>query len=91
MITELVNNAYLHAFPDGGGEITVTVRAMPGGAQLIISDNGIGFVEIETRRRGVGLVRRLVQQVGATLSMQSGQGTTWTVDIDLAESPKLAA
>jgi two-component sensor histidine kinase len=85
VITELVSNAYMHAFPDGPGEIVVTMRVIPKGAWLSIADNGTGFVEAETRRRGVGLVRRLLGQVGATLSLQSDQGTTWTVDFPVPE------
>ena len=65
VVTELVNNAYLHAFPHGGvGEISVKLRASSDQLVLSVSDNGIGFVETETRRRGIGLVRRLVGQVG---------------------------
>jgi two-component sensor histidine kinase len=85
VITELISNAYTHAFPDGPGEIVVTMRAIPEGAWLSIVDNGTGFVETETKRRGVGLVRRLLGQVGATLSLQSDQGTTWTVNFPVPE------
>jgi two-component sensor histidine kinase len=92
VITELVSNAYLHAFPDGSGEIQVTMRAIPNGAWLSVVDNGSGFVEVETKRRGVGLVRRLLEQIGATLSLQSDQGTTWTVGFPVPEiSPVSAA
>ena len=80
VITELVSNAYMHAFPEGSGEIDVTVRVIPGGARLSIVDNGVGFVEVETKRRGVGLVRRLLEQVDATLSLQSDRGTAWTIN-----------
>jgi two-component sensor histidine kinase len=85
VITELVSNAYMHAFPDGPGEIVVMMRVIPKGAWLSVADNGTGFVEAETKRRGVGLVRRLLGQVGATLSLQSDQGTTWTVNFPVPE------
>ena len=79
IITELVNNAYLHAFPDGAGEISVALRVTPSGASLSIADNGIGFVEVETKRRGMGLVRRLVRQVDGILTLQSAGGSKWTI------------
>jgi two-component sensor histidine kinase len=86
VITELVNNAYLHAFPDGIGAISVGLRLSPGQALLSVSDNGIGFVEIETSRRGMGLIRRFVDQVGATLSLVSDHGSTWTITMAVAEA-----
>jgi two-component sensor histidine kinase len=81
ILTELVNNAYLHAFPDGSGEISVALRVTPDGTSLSIADNGVGFVEVETTRRGMGLVKRLVRQVGGSLSLQSNLGSTWTITL----------
>jgi two-component sensor histidine kinase len=92
IITELVSNAYMHAFA-GPGELRVTLSvAPPGGAVLSVIDNGVGFTEVTgTKRRGVGLVRRLVEQVGATLSLRSDQGTAWTIGFTLPEpSPERA-
>jgi two-component sensor histidine kinase len=79
IITELVNNAYLHAFPERDGEISVALTVKSGQATLLVVDNGIGFAEAETKRRGMVLVRRLVKQVGGTLSLRSGDGTAWTL------------
>jgi two-component sensor histidine kinase len=86
VITELVNNAYLHAFPAGGGEIAVALRIAPGRMVLSITDNGIGFVEVETKRRGVGLVRRLVEQAGGALAMTADNGTAWTITLATSET-----
>ena len=91
VITELVSNAYIHAFPDGAGEISVTLRATPGGTSLTIADNGVGFIEVETKRRGMGLVKRLVQQVGGTLSLRSDHGSAWTIGLDSNAAAPLAA
>lgn len=91
VVTELVNNAYLHAFPEGPGEIRVVVRAAPGGVSLSISDTGVGFVEeVETKRHGVGLVRRLVTQVGGILSLRADAGTTWTIDLPVPAGAALS-
>jgi two-component sensor histidine kinase len=79
IITELVSNAYLHAFPDHVGTICVTLKVESDQAVLVITDDGSGFVEIETGRRGVGLVRRLVKQVGGTLTLVVDRGSVWTL------------
>jgi two-component sensor histidine kinase len=79
VITELVNNSYLHAFPSGVGEISVSLQVASGRASLLIADDGVGFVEVETKRRGMGLVRRLVQQVGGTLTREVGPGSKWMI------------
>lgn len=86
VITELVSNAYLHAFPQGSGEIHVTMRAIPGGVRLSVVDNGVGFVEVESKRRGVRLVRRLLEPVRATLSLKSDRGTAWTIHLPVPET-----
>jgi two-component sensor histidine kinase len=91
VITELVNNAYLHAFPDCGGDILVTLRVTRSGPVLTVSDNGVGYVEVETARRGLGLVKRLVQQVGGALSYQSGSGTIWTITLTTDDVANMAA
>jgi len=80
IITELVNNAYLHAFGGSGGEISVVFRVMQTGATLTISDNGVGFlVGAASDRNGLTLVRRLAQQVNGSAGVQSEAGTTWTI------------
>jgi two-component sensor histidine kinase len=81
VVTELVSNSYLHAFPDGAGIISVVLRVTSGRAMLTICDNGIGFVERETKRRGIGLVRRLVQQVDGNLSHRDDLGSIWTITL----------
>jgi two-component sensor histidine kinase len=91
VVTELVNNAYLHAFPDGKGEITVALKVMSEQPVLSISDNGTGFIEVETTRRGMGLVKRLVQQTGGTLSLASNHGSTWTIMLAVDELTPVAA
>jgi two-component sensor histidine kinase len=86
IITEIVNNAYLHAFPNRGGDISVTLLVALTEATIIVADNGIGFVEIETKRRGMNLVRRLVQQVGGTISLRSHEGSAWTIRFPLQQN-----
>lgn len=82
VVAELVTNSYGHAFPQRNGNIVVTLLKNngDGSATLSIKDDGIGFaVRTDSSRRGLGLVGRLVEQVGGTMVLQSGEGTTWTL------------
>ena len=79
VVTEVVTNSYDHAFPGGKGAINVSVRRAAGDvemATMTISDNGGGFkAELDSKRHGLGLVRRLVEQVHGTAMVNSDHGT----------------
>jgi two-component sensor histidine kinase len=83
VVAELVTNGYDHAFSDGAGSITVAVRAAIAAgdmATLTIGDNGKGFEpKAESKRHGLGLVRRLVEQICGSATMASDHGTLWTI------------
>jgi len=83
VLAELVTNSYDHAFPSGKGATTVSVRGVAGNdkmATMTISDNGTGFAEQpDSKRHGLGLVRRLIHQVHGTAIVASGPGTVWTI------------
>jgi two-component sensor histidine kinase len=86
VVAEVVTNSYDHAFPDSRrGSIGVSVRRAEGDvAALIISDDGIGFqAGIENKRHGLGLVRRLVEQVRGSAIVDSRHGTVWTISIPI--------
>lgn len=88
VISELISNSYEHAFPDGRGAITVSLSPDPatGGGRIIFADDGVGFKGPEdNKRHGLGLVRRLMQQVGGTATLVPGQGTQWTLRFPLPE------
>jgi two-component sensor histidine kinase len=87
VVTELVTNSFDHAFSDGDGAIVVSAYRRGDGTEsiLTISDNGSGFVpQTESKRHGLGLVRRLIEQVRGTVSMASDQGTVWTIAFPVA-------
>ncbi len=91
VVTEVTSNAYLHAFPSRSGIIRVEFSQNDGTGTLTISDDGIGFVEHNTNKRhGVGLIRRLVEQIDGTAKMTIDEGTTWTltfpVDVTVEKS-----
>jgi two-component sensor histidine kinase len=80
VIAEIVSNAYIHAFPGRIGAIRVALTRSATGALLTIDDDGIGFVEPPTsKRHGLGLVRRLMEQIGGAVRVVSDQGTEWTL------------
>ena len=49
-------------------------------ATMTISDNGRGFTDYpDSKRHGLGLVRRLIKQVHGTMTLASDHGTVWTI------------
>jgi two-component sensor histidine kinase len=89
VVAEVVTNSYDHAFPAGKGTITVSVRggvADDGMATMTIRDDGIGFeANAGSKRHGLGLVRRLVEQIRGTVKLERDQGTLWTIRIPLSD------
>jgi two-component sensor histidine kinase len=90
VVAELVTNSYDHTFPGGQGAIIVLVRRTAtavGMATMTIRDNGKGFnVEADNKRHGLGLVRRLVEQVRGTVMSDTDHGTVWTIRFPVAYS-----
>jgi len=91
VVAELVTNSYDHAFPMGKGAINVSARRTNGDAAMatmIIRDDGTGFAPADgNKRHGVGLVRRLVEQIRGTTTVASDRGTVWTINFPLAFAP----
>jgi two-component sensor histidine kinase len=86
VVAEVVTNSYDHAFPEGKrGSIAVSVRRTDGDiATLTISDDGTGFLaKAENKRHGLGLVRRLVEQVRGRAIVNADHGTVWTIKIPI--------
>lgn len=87
VVTEVVTNSYDHAFPGGKGSITVSVGSVVGDGStmtmtMTLRDDGEGFKpQAESKRHGLGLVRRLVEQVGGISRLDSEKGTVWTIEI----------
>jgi two-component sensor histidine kinase len=87
VVAEIVTNSYDHAFPSGKGSIIVSVRnALPAldTMTMTISDDGEGFkAQAESKRHGLGLVRRLVEQIRGTATVDSQNGTVWRIKIPM--------
>ncbi|MDB5581835.1 MAG: signal transduction histidine kinase [Bradyrhizobium sp.] len=90
VVAEVVTNSYDHAFPGGKGSINVSVQSVGsdvGTMTMTLRDDGEGFkAQAESKRHGLGLVRRLVEQVGGTASLVSENGTAWTIKIPVSPS-----
>ncbi|MDB6154149.1 MAG: hypothetical protein JWL90_2602 [Chthoniobacteraceae bacterium] len=95
LITELVSNAFKHAFPSGrGGSITISLKPTKAGlVQLIVHDNGVGlpqgFDVANIPGVGLKLVRDLTQQLGGTVELQSDHGTVATITFANPDPPEL--
>jgi hypothetical protein len=47
---------------------------------VVVADDGIGLVDPPaTKSHGVGLVKRLMEQIGGSATFRSDQGTEWTL------------
>jgi len=68
---EAVSNALKHS---GAARITISIRAAPGGWQLVVADNGRGFRETAGRKPGLGLraMRHRAGLMGMKLEIESG-------------------
>jgi two-component sensor histidine kinase len=95
VVAELVTNSYDHAFPGGKGATKVSVLRAAGDddmATMTVSDDGQGFEgQAEDKRHGLGLVRRLIEQVRGTVMVASDHGTIWTIRFPTAIAPVPAA
>ncbi len=85
ILNELISNCLKHAFPDErAGEIRIGLRLhAPGTCVLRISDTGVGFPEDidihATESFGLQLVCILTEQLGGTVALDRGDGTTFTI------------
>jgi two-component sensor histidine kinase len=82
LVTELVTNAYKHAFPfDQHGTIDVSLTVMgEGKARLAVLDNGTGMPAASPPVTiGQQIIAELVDQLGGEMTMNQNQGTHLTV------------
>ena len=84
LITELLSNAYKHAFADDrSGNISISLQSSAGQIELAVADDGVGLpAEFDYRQAktlGLQLVTALVNQLGGTLELESDPGTRFRV------------
>jgi len=83
IVTELLTNAYMHAFPKGIGNIQISLVRIPDqkSARLVVADDGIGFKKAhEIKRNGIKLIRMLVEQLDGTIEISNQIGAHFMVE-----------
>jgi two-component sensor histidine kinase len=89
VVAELISNSYRHAFPVGWGIIEVSLHqgASADEAEIIFTDNGVGFIDpVSNSRHGIGLVRRLMEQIDGSAKLQLEKGSAWTLKFPVPAS-----
>jgi PAS domain S-box-containing protein len=92
ILNELVSNALRHAFPAGGGAVTVSLSREPaiGRLCLRVSDNGVGLPPgldwRQSRSLGLRLVQMLTTQLQGTVETGPGPGTEFRVSFVAKEA-----
>lgn len=66
VVTEWVTNAFKYAYPEGSGQVRVSIAAADGMVRMIVDDDGIGRVE-GAPARGTGLGTRIVSAMATSL------------------------
>jgi PAS domain S-box-containing protein len=88
IISELVTNAYKHAFPEGGaGEVRITVGRGNEELSIRVADNGVGLPENGEppgASLGTELVGLLAEQINGRVSTRSDGGTAVEVTFPLS-------
>ncbi len=83
IVTELVTNAFKHAFPGGRfGKISVVGSVIGNRLILQVLDDGVGLPTPHHFQRGLSTVQRLVDDLGGTFSVKAlPQGTCAEVEL----------
>lgn len=84
VVNELVTNSLKHAFPNGQGQINVSLHQVGDGYELKVCDNGIGG-QRGSSNTGSKLVQILVKQLNGKLdiSYEAGRCTTISLPEDI--------
>jgi two-component sensor histidine kinase len=82
IVNELVSNAYKHAFAEAdSGLVRVSVGTEENLCVLEVADSGIGMPDDARQSLGMTLVHMLVEQIGGTVEVVVGNGTTLRVRV----------
>lgn len=81
LVTELTTNALKHAFPEGEGEVRVSLEA-PAGEEVVlrVADNGVGFSDAACAPApslGLTIVKGLVRQLRGRIQSSQANGVCW--------------
>jgi two-component sensor histidine kinase len=74
VVTEWVTNAFKYAYPDGTGEVRVTVRQLPEDTlELVVEDDGVGRAE-GAPAKGTGLGTKIVTAMATSMRAKIDYG-----------------
>lgn len=84
IVHEIISNSLKHAFPEGRGEVYVGLKRQDNGFhELTIRDDGVGLPEEvdihESESLGMQLIMGLTKQIGGTVEIKSGSGTSYSI------------
>lgn len=74
-VSEAVGNVARHAYPGGGGEVDLEVRADDGMVVVVVADNGIGTAE-PSDTPGLGLGLQLIKARTRSWKLESDESGT---------------
>jgi two-component sensor histidine kinase len=82
---ELITNAFMHGLASGAGQVDVALAACDGRYRLSVRDSGPGFpfgFDLDRDANfGLTMARKLAEQIGAVLRIDTGRGGSVTVDL----------
>ncbi|HUX22739.1 MAG TPA: response regulator [Spirochaetia bacterium] len=86
--TELLSNALVHAFPNRDvGRVAVSLKRSEEGLILIVQDDGVGLpseIFLDSKETlGFRLVSSLTEQMGGTIVVERGDGSSFIVRVPL--------
>ncbi|MBT9498240.1 MAG: PAS domain S-box protein [Zoogloea sp.] len=84
VVTELVTNAFKHAFPAGRkGEVRIELQALDDELELVVADNGAGLPDAfdlaNVTSLGLQLVPLLADQLGGRFTVEGGPGARFSL------------
>ncbi len=84
VVTELVTNAFKHAFPAGRkGEVRIELQALDDELELVVADDGAGlpgdFDLANVTSLGLQLVPLLADQLGGRFTVEGGPGARFSL------------
>jgi two-component sensor histidine kinase len=83
-VNELLVNALRHAFPDHhSGSVKLSSSVADGELKVVVADDGVGLPLGYRNGGGYGLrlVRAMVDQMGASLTIEGGGGARFTIGV----------
>jgi two-component sensor histidine kinase len=97
LVNELATNAIRHAFPQGAGRVTLSLRRTGDQIELCVADDGVGMKNEDSAktpgRHGGTYVAIFVRQLRGTLAVleSEGSGTTFSIRLPTLVDPPAAS